>query len=200
MKIISAGLYRSGSTYLFNAIRLLCDDTYSTFVHKKLDYDTNNPKDIHLIKCHKYMGWLSEEADVVITIYRDIREVKDSMIRRQLVKTAGFTNETRLDLFDIYHHNAMLWMLEADLIIDYRDVIENPVKVLRQITQCLVTTRNFGKGADWFEKQTEFRKKMCRTDEELKVIAEELKNMKVPKNGNDPVTLLHENHITKKTW
>lgn len=184
MRIVSAGMYRSGSTWLYNAIRLLVGDCYGTFVHSGNDYDSTNPKDIHLLKVHKYSNWMSSQADLVITIYRDIREVKESMDRRGLVATEGFTNETKLEYFDIYHHNAMLWILEANLIVNYETMIKEPVFVLGQIHRALYSG---GVNID-------------KTPEELEDIAEELRNLKVPKTGSDPITLLHQEHITKKTW
>jgi hypothetical protein len=185
MIIVSAGMYRSGSTWLYNAIRLLSGDCYSTFVHSGNDYDKENPKDIHLLKVHKYSNWMSNQADLVITIYRDIREVKESMERRKLVATEGFTNEARTDLFDIYHHNSMLWYMEADLIVNYETMLENPVFVLGQIHRAM-----YSAGVPFKEKSIE----------EMEQISEELRNMKVPETGSDPVTLLHQEHITKKTW
>jgi hypothetical protein len=107
------------------------------------------------------------------------------MERRQLVATKGFTNEARVDLFDTYHHNAMLWMIEADLIVNYQTMIENPVFVLKQI-EWLLYEKIEGYG--------------LRTEDELEDIAEQLRNMKVPDKGHDEVTLLHSGHITKKTW
>ena len=175
---------RSGSTWLFNAIRLMVGDCYSTFVHTGNDYNKEREEKIHLIKCHKYANWIKQDVTLIISIYRKISDVKESMERRQLVAKKGFTNEAKLDLFDTYHHNAMLWLLEADHIVNYECMIENPVRELRLLHNTLATKMPI----------------RSYTDKDLENIAEELKNMKVPKEGHDPLTLLHQAHITKKEW
>ena len=184
VKIISCGMYRSGSTWLYNALRLLVGDCYSTFVNSGQDYDKGNEKKIHLIKCHKYADFIKQDATLIITIYRKIAEVKQSMQRRQLVATKGFTNEARTDLFDIYHHQAMLWMLDSDHIVNYECMVKDPVSELRLLHNSLATKMKI----------------KSYTDKELQEIADELRNMTPPKEGYDPVTLLHQDHITKKTW
>ncbi len=185
MIFCSCGMYRSGSTWLYNAVRLLVGDCYGTFVHKASDYDKGNEKEIHLIKCHKYLEWIKQDATFIVSIYRPLSEVKQSMERRALVATKGFTNETRTDLFDIYHHNAMLWILEADHVVSYECMIKDPVTELRLLLNSMYAKNLPVKSY---------------TDKQLEEIAEQLRNMKVPESGHDPVTLLHENHITKKDW
>lgn len=182
--IISAGPYRSGSTWLYNAIRLLIGDCWAGFVHKQSDMPPEDSHNIRLIKCHKYLWYISKEADIVFSIYRKISDVKASMERRALVATEGFTNEAKSELFDTYFHNSCLWYIEADLIVLYEDVILAPLHLVTKINLKLL------------------EKGVCdlRSKKEREDIVEQLKNLEIPEKGSNPVTLLHSNHITKKTW
>lgn len=183
MLIVSTGMYRSGSTWLFNALRLLTNhlDMYSCY---EGDYDPDNGSAFHLVKTQRYREHLSEEADVVISIYRDIKETKASMTRRKKYAQEGFTNETNVAGFDKFFHHTMLWNMEASAIVDYRQMIEDPAAVLEGLDDLLVVRF--------------CRRGYNRPERDYEAIAEELRNLKTPSKGFDPITLMHANHVTKK--
>ena len=84
--IIAAGFYRSGSTWQFNALRVICelhfgkDNVYSCFSDHYSPETRAEP--IHIVKIHKWNEELARQADLVFTTHRNMEDVKGSMKRR----------------------------------------------------------------------------------------------------------------------
>jgi hypothetical protein len=119
MVYICAGMPRSGSTWMFNAVRLLLKnaalpDFASGFVDDKEELLQHGTA---LIKLHRFRPDLAAKADVVLTSHRDLRDVAASAHRifhtefstaaisgwvREQVKWAQFA------AYDLHYENLLV--------------------------------------------------------------------------------------------
>jgi hypothetical protein len=87
--VLSAGIPRSGSTWLYNAVRLLL----SAGGHEGLeaawieDYDPESPAALHLVKLHEPAPALLEKSSLVLTSRRDLRDIACSVRRMDWAKS-----------------------------------------------------------------------------------------------------------------
>jgi hypothetical protein len=162
--IVAAGFYRSGSTWLFNAIRLLLDTPYCS---GRGEYNPNNPNPIHLIKAHKHQ---SLKADYVFTSWRNKAEVLESM-ERSGKEFRGIPED-----YDIYKADYRKWNALSNYEVSYRDIVECPEVPIFAIANTIHPEREYN----------------------ITEIANQLRNLKPPKRGRDPVTFLHEGHFTSR--
>lgn len=164
MRILSAGMNRSGSTWLYNALRLMVERDYVRGFVSGNDTPLNVKN--ALIKIHgineDYIKW----ADYIFYTYRDIRDVVASLVRR----TGEIPPESKIN------NNMMAWnryVVEADLVIEYNRIINEPEKVISDIG------------------------KIIGIKPDIEMILKELNEMKNKKLKNtDPVTLMRINHVT----
>lgn len=181
MKIVTAGMYRSGTTWQFNAVRVICemafgeDMVYSCWVDH---YKKEDPRPVHIIKTHKPRKVINN-ANFLFSTYRKPDEIKGSMERRAVylkenpdTRFLAEANIARFDEFMVFadhfrkraNYVQKFGMIRKDpemLIQDYCDVLDvelNPSDVVRELDN----------------------------------------QMQVPEKGYDEKTLLHEGHITKK--
>lgn len=86
VKIICAGMHRSGSTWMYNAVRQIYlnqgYNVYGCFANK---YDFENKTDIHVLKVHEYKESVIKTVNYFLLSYRDVRDIAASAIRRNLI-------------------------------------------------------------------------------------------------------------------
>lgn len=174
MLIVSAGFYRSGSTWMFNAIRLILDeftdDYYSCW---EQDYNPKNPAKYHLVKVHRWRPKLYKDAHLVFTSFRELEGIKGSMQRRaDILNDERFSNETKFQHIDAYLVDLLKWQRKSNYFLWFRFIREQPVHEIEKIAGVLGMNVR------------------C-----LKVF-KRLNELKEPHTGFDPVTLIHANHIT----
>lgn len=180
MRVIAAGMYRSGSTWLYNACRILLnehsDSVYSCY---EADFTKNKAKGYEhvLLKAQRYRKSLHESADKIITIHRHIDDVKASMVRRKKFVEDGFVNESRVESFGKFYKHTANWIKYAHCVVDYWMIENAPIVAMEMISESMELN------IDWIT---------------LTQLQERLENIKPPESGYDPVTLLHANHITKQ--
>lgn len=80
MKVLCAGMVRSGSTWLYNAARLtmLLNGPVQSGWHA---WCKGNREDRWCLKVHEFRQELHDEADIIFTSYRDLRSVKSSWVK-----------------------------------------------------------------------------------------------------------------------
>ncbi len=89
-----AGIPRSGSTWLYNAVRLLLqrahneDDVYGTWIER---YDAANAAPWHVVKVHHADEALAWRAACVLTSRRDLRDIAASAWKRNWISDAAST-------------------------------------------------------------------------------------------------------------
>ncbi|MEX6632496.1 sulfotransferase family protein [Hyphococcus lacteus] len=169
--IAIAGVPRSGTTWLYNAVRLIHDRAgRSIYGAWCADYDPNTSASRHLIKVHK-PEQLHAHPEITFATNRDVAESLASLVRmgwladeEVAIKNAA-TNHQRLRLY---------WEERADYIAQYEEVTKQPLTVIEGLCSRL---------------EILLEKSMS------EAIAHELAMMQSPKSGNyDPVTLLHPGH------
>lgn len=132
MLYICAGMPRSGSTWVFNAVRLLLQragvpDPAAGWVEEKaLLLDHDNP----VIKIHDFDVELASRADVVLTSHRDLRDVAASLQRK--FKTPFSTSLLR-EMLAAYGK----WSQIAAYDLHYEDLLTDRLGELKKIALVL---------------------------------------------------------------
>jgi hypothetical protein len=119
-RIVVAGLYRSGTTFLFNALRrVLALNHGEDFV-----YDVGNEyfpiswKPYHLVKWHQWSPWLAENS-LIVCSHRPLEEVRKSYER----VTGLPVSDKMLDIFQWWYEK---WAREAVVDIPYSQIDRRP--------------------------------------------------------------------------
>lgn len=169
--ILVAGLNRSGSTWLYNCIRLILqtqhDNVYSCWIK---DYIASDPAGVHLVKIHEPDDNLTKRTDEIYTSRRDIREIAGSMMRMGWLEPADIWSY--LDAITNYVHP--FWFKNAKMEIDYSEI--------NQATRLLVEKigHSLGIHLDVLQSQA---------------ICDQLNQLR-PSDQYDHTTQLHPNHIS----
>ena len=181
MKILVAGIYRSGSTWLFNAVRLLAKkklkESYSGFILWELQ-----ESDCHVIKTHAF--YQDEELgfvpDVVLTSFRNKGEIRQSM-KRQLEKglEEQFKNAGNFKELDVFLGWLSSWRNHPShkYEMSFKDLeSKRIISILKDLNEALDFNLKFGTLLD---------------------VALELNELTPPSKGFDSVTLLTPTHPKK---
>lgn len=213
MLIVCNGMMRSGSTLQYNLVRLLISQNRNGIAHgffEAKDLDTNliekwaNSNKIHLLKTHDLHPSISELAlggtnhVMILYIYRDIRDIAMSAMR-------VFKYETKASLYvsldvaidtDIKIRKLDCAIIERyeDFVINTHDAVSRYADLLglnvtdcdieQVVMQCL--PKNLSRSSSKkkkVEKMTSFFKCFLNLFARSKYI-------------HDPITLLHDNHIS----
>ena len=173
--ILVAGIHRSGSTWVYNAVRLLLIERGTPFLSAWIaDYDRANPAPIHLVKAH-HLAEVTFEPDITLTTLRRRIESVASLVRIGWVKDIPaeiVKADKRLER--LYND----WNARTDLETAYSDILQTPAAAVARIAECL--------GFDM--RQATYDR-----------IAQDLLEQKSPKSDTyDKVTLIHPNHRNPK--
>ncbi|KAH7426259.1 hypothetical protein KP509_11G092500 [Ceratopteris richardii] len=181
--VICAGPERSGSTWLFNALRFLLETTgqrvHSYWINhltqSKLiqrGYKRTSDAAHILVKTHKWSeDWDPTSADLIVLTERDICGVVNSYIRvGWLPKDMRYLKSYIVDY--LKDHNR--WKEVAHLIIHYEDIADVGGRELLCLNQ-LLNLLHFN-------------------SMDVASISERIKNIPVPQYGPDPVTKLWPRH------
>jgi hypothetical protein len=167
MKIVCAGCHRSGSTWLYNAVRLIMESKNEVYACFVTEYDPENKSQVHVIKTHNWHKSLEENADKIFTTKRDLRDIAASAIRRGLIEEEDAISYLR----KVIKKEYMPWKSHSDLEIVYEDLIINKNLQIQNIAKVLKVT----------VKPNDIHQK--------------IENLPIPEVF-DPLTQLHPNHIT----
>ncbi|HQF31086.1 MAG TPA: hypothetical protein PLJ34_06540 [Hyphomicrobiales bacterium] len=132
--IVAAGMPRSGSTWLFNAARLLLEaagkPAHAAWVE---DYDPADPAGHHLVKVH-FESHLTFEPDVTLTTWRPFEECLASLVRMRWLDTDAEAIRSRYrHQKDVYDH----WAARTDCEIDFADIVGAPEAAIAGIAEAL---------------------------------------------------------------
>ena len=172
LKIVSAGMPRSGSTWLYNAIRLIAIENNifgdSTPCGWCEDVDSNESS--WLIKIHTFDSLLSRNSDFIFYSYRDLRDALASNLRK-------FSTPIDISLVDTFIEWDNKWRKVADYSMKYEDMLKNPEQEIKNIGKLLGYSGN------------------------AHVIIDAIKKLNYDSNGSRNETyneknLFHKNHIT----
>jgi hypothetical protein len=132
MIYICAGMPRSGSTWLFNAVRLLlkyagAPDLAGGYVGQSEELLTHRTA---IIKLHPFHPELAARADVILTTHRDLRDVSASMQRHyQDGYSALKMNE--------WVRSQIKWAQFAAYDLHYERLLSDRLAVIREIAAVL---------------------------------------------------------------
>jgi len=133
--IVCAGMPRSGSTWLFNAIRLLLlevkspDDVYGAWVEM---YVRSHRGTYHVVKTHGFISSLANNAWRVFTSRRDLRDIAASLVlkrwasRRSLIRALDAA---------VRSHSA--WRRHSSYEMVYEELVTSPIEQLARIAATL---------------------------------------------------------------
>lgn len=167
MIIVIAGIKRSGSTWMYNAVRLLCygDDRGVSLQHENFDIKSYSDA-INIIKVHPFKRALYEHADMIFTSFRDIQAIKKSRKR---------CFGRKLPSKDVNNmvHNLLLWQRKSCFYMHYSDFMNDKGLEFEKIKGVLIDNGIDVNQNAW----------------------DELQQVK-PENEYNPTTLLFPNHIS----
>ncbi len=170
--ILVAGVPRSGSTWLFNAVRRLLE-TSGMEPHAAWfsDWNRSNSSPTHLVKVHSPED-VDFQPDLVLTTFRPTQDCLASLVRMGWLKSDAEAIRNRWVSHKRLHE---YWKQRSSLETSYQEIICLPKIALTRIATLL------GIPLDCSEYER---------------IAEELKGMKAPVEGAkyNPTTLMHPGH------
>jgi hypothetical protein len=168
--VLSAGMPRSGSTWLFNAARLLLrraegDGLSSGWVG---DWPSLQQGRTVLLKLHDFDAPLVRRADVVLYSYRDVRDVLASSKRK-------FGTPPSVEAAKRLLEHDRRWRQAARLVMRYESMLADPAAVVKELAEVL-EIRNVNSAA---------------VVEEIRAL-----DASATAGGYDRETLLHPGHVT----
>ena len=174
--ILAAGMPRSGSTWLFNAVRLIVEaDGGAAFACWVGDLGSSAPGvcDDLIIKIHNADPKLARRANFVFSSHRDLRDIGASIREMGWAKS---DNGVMRQVAKVRRAHAF-WSAEADLDVAYAAILRRPLKILRRLADIL---------------------RIPADDAALKRINAELKGLSADSRRmtaqHDAVTLMHQGH------
>lgn len=134
MLILSAGMQRSASTWLYNVLRILIQESKSYDASFQFgwidDFVEISSCESKLIKVHNYSQALVDKADYIFYSFRDLRDVLASLKRKF---NNNPTAEAARNLVDSYNH----WQGVAVYSICYEHMLNNQLIEIANIAKCL---------------------------------------------------------------
>lgn len=178
MRVVAAGMVRSGSTWQYNCLRIIMEQAgLNPVCYWVQDYKGQGGN--VLIKTHEIKPDIVSRS-IIFTAIRDAKGIKESMKRRgeYLAKNpdSRFNGTANPNRYNRYHRWYRWWAQHAFYIQKYQELKTNPEKVVNDHIKVLGLTGKV----------------------DPKKVLEELNNTKPPETGHDPKTMLHAGHITKE--
>lgn len=133
---LCAGTPRSGSTWLYNAMRCILarrfPDLYACWVGD-FDRDRAAAAGAVLVKLHANDDDLARKADVILTCHRDLRDVAASS------QSMGWASDDSqlLDLIRNWRSFHEYWSSRSQIDLVYSDIMERPEEALRAVAAAL---------------------------------------------------------------
>ncbi|CAD5951812.1 hypothetical protein PCC9214_02603 [Planktothrix tepida] len=175
--IVASGMMRSGSTWLYNATRLVLSS--SPTIKNNLTcgwsgdwkYKKIPEKEYTLIKIHDFVQSIADQATLIVYSYRDIRDAMASNWR-------AFGDSPTVEFADYLIQMHEQWINVADLVVPYHRILTGKNSIIEELAQlCAVGSVN------------------------ASAIVDEIDNLSYESEGDrDEVhhktNLFHSNHIT----
>lgn len=167
MIITIAGIKRSGSTLLYNAVRLVLEHA-GMEPHIYGETQRGPYEEPAIIKIHRFRRRIAEEADHVFISNRGYDEVKSSLER--------FNGEEQSwERITLFYKWLQRWSLYStpDHYFEYKDLTEDLKMCVERIASIL----------DIYVVPEQ--------------VVKQVLDLEPPESGKDPTTLLFSNHITQ---
>ena len=137
--VLCAGIPRSGSTWLYNAARLLltkadgAQRVYGAWIEK---YDARQTGRWHVVKVHEPNEALAWRAKFILTSRRDLRDIAASAWKRDWIADEAST----LMFLDSVVAQHAFWKARAGFEMIYERMRREPIAELAAIAQALQLT------------------------------------------------------------
>lgn len=131
---VIAGMPRTGSTLLYNLIRLMLKykyDNVNGMFYKKWNKDLNN---INVVKIHEFNKELHDNATLIFTSVRDLRDAMASFIR---YKNMISSFDLFIDWCEIMTDWYEVWKDSSNYEFVYEDYIKDKNKIIFEIANLL---------------------------------------------------------------
>lgn len=169
--IIVAGCYRSGTTALFNIVRLVLKHSGKKYEAYFWDGQSKGTDGYELVKTHTWNQGLAEKAEFVFNTYRGATSTINSM---KSLRKRGVSSEFANAADYKNHGNAMahadLWHQYSHYTSFYSILRLSPLKIINDIANKIGV------------------------HVQMHDVFKEFQSLKAPTKGFDPVTLLTETH------
>lgn len=185
--ILVAGMFRSGSTWLYNVVRVYLennfpDNVYGCFV---TDYDQQNQCCYHVVKSHEFSTELSNKASLIVLSERDYKDIAKSMSRFHSMQ---YTAEDMMPLNEYYHRYAEY--AQKSVKLPYTDIMYSidGEPVGKYYAAGLVIHR--------LMKANVIETKLLVKEDIIRLV-EQVETLPQPEGSvdyADPITLIHPNH------
>lgn len=134
--VLAAGMPRSGSTWLYNAVRLLSEEAGGDVVAGWIgdrDGARSGACDDLVVKLHAADPKFAGRANFIFSSRRDLRDVGAS------IRDMGWAKSDKGVLRQVakVRRAHAFWEARADLDIDYRDILEKPRELLKRLAAIL---------------------------------------------------------------
>jgi hypothetical protein len=137
--IVAAGMPRSGSTWLFNALRLLLESSgqgiYSFWIEDWNGEKARNAQTL-LVKIHEISPMLAWASWSCFTCHRDLRDVAVSAA--DLARADGY----EVDIVPLMHETRKaheFWRRQSVVDIPYERVVADPEAILKELADHIET-------------------------------------------------------------
>jgi len=180
MLIVCAGRSRSGSTLMYNLVRLTLEESFGidnvyAITHKH--YDKNNNKKCNVVKIHGHNNYLFKNATHVFSCERNLEDQKLSILKfRKIIKNQELS-EDELEKFIEYDLSRYeRWKNHINFLTTFKfeDLVNNKKIIISEIISLLD----------------------LKFDYDADNIINKLNVLKLPKKGYDKKTGLTWHHFT----
>jgi Sulfotransferase domain len=177
--ILCAGLARSGSTWLYNVIRLTIVRSgkmvYGSWIG---GYDPKRPEEYHLVKIHEFHKDFAKQAFLIFVSHRDLRDVVASAMRVGFIDR-DIAEEDLAQWIRVHIQYLEKWNRLADYDMSYEKMMQDRTKEAERIARIL--------------KMPGQAEQICYDVEHLSFGSKRAH----PIHHHDTENLLHENHIAQ---
>lgn len=181
MLIVCAGRSRSGSTLMYNLVRLTLKSLFGDEVYgaSHRHYDKSNKCKYHIVKIHEYNSYFFSKADAVFSCSRNSVQQKRSIKKFRLVMKGQDISDKELEDF-VRHDKARFnkWKTNPNYKKTFRfsSLVHEKEKVIDEICDLLGFSKVSSKAK----------------------IIDELNNLKRPSKGFDKESCLTAHHFTSE--
>lgn len=180
--IVACGMPRAGSTWLYNAVRLLMiasgKSVYSCWIN---DFDINaaTRAEVVVVKIHDKSDALSRRARKILTCHRDLRDVARSAVDMEFVPSENVVVPYLRDCIEVH----AFWVAKAHMDIRYEGINENAEGLIGEMMEVLGVVPSAAACGG-------IARSLARLESPAEVGAE----------GHDSTTLMHVRHRLDGRW
>lgn len=129
--ILVAGIKRSGSTWMYNAVRLILKHAGKPhYATNRRNYDSSRKEPYHVLKIHKFSPEFADAAWKIFTSFRQIDEIKDSF------KAFRGRELSDVDMSQMIN-DLLRYQAKSCYLLDYPDINNNPYDAVSQMAESL---------------------------------------------------------------